>query len=355
MKHSLCSVRAWILGASRRIRPSLPDWHQTSPEFFLLTMPLWGFVIAGGLISSATGGDDFPPADLFAQLDQNRDGKLTADEIPAGQYRFFERILRLGDQNQDGNISLEELKIALKEPLKGESKPEDQEEATKNSSVPESERRPRLDQILERFDRNNDGFVSRDEIPQEIRNRFDPLFEKTSSEKISLEKLRQFTAPSKMPPTGDDPENPPIKGDWMGRDRGLAQPDAGRFRSLALIRLLDRDQNGTLSQKELEKAGEVFQQLDTNGDGELTSRELIGLGTLFLPRDGAAPREMSFPDELFRRLDANEDGFVSKEEAPARLRDSFSEFDTDNDGKISPAEMRTGLPRLRRQGTGNRQ
>jgi len=42
----------------------------------------------------------------------------------------------------------------------------------------------------------------------------------------------------------------------------------------------------------------------------------------------------------YHRLDANRDGFVSREEAAAARGLSFSELDKDNDGKLSAAELR---------------
>ena len=45
---------------------------------------------------------------------------------------------------------------------------------------------------------------------------------------------------------------------------------------------------------------------------------------------------------LFERLDKNKDGFVTRDEArdATELQGRFAELDTDNDGKISRAEMR---------------
>lgn len=43
-------------------------------------------------------------------------------------------------------------------------------------------------------------------------------------------------------------------------------------------------------------------------------------------------------NDQFRRLDANQDGVITREELPERIRGNFSRVDTDGDGKISLAE-----------------
>jgi len=40
---------------------------------------------------------------LFAELDANKDGQLTAEEIPADKKRLFERLLRRCDKTATGN------------------------------------------------------------------------------------------------------------------------------------------------------------------------------------------------------------------------------------------------------------
>jgi len=57
----------------------------------------------------------------------------------------------------------------------------------------------------------------------------------------------------------------------------------------------------------------------------------------------AAPAGRTNPSAaLFERLDRNQDGFVTRSEASdaTELQGRFAELDTDNDGKISRAEMR---------------
>ena len=54
-----------------------------------------------------------------------------------------------------------------------------------------------------------------------------------------------------------------------------------------------------------------------------------------------AAAESTTSAKLFQRLDRNNDGFVSRDEAKdaSELQGRFVELDKDNDGKISRAEM----------------
>jgi len=284
-----------------------------------------GILILGGhptvSAQEAVSAQEIAPAELFSLLDQNRDGKLVTDEIPEGQYRFFERILRLGDKDQDGSISPEEFAAAL----------------------------------------NGDG-MGQDRTSERMQN------------------------------TKDRPQL-------------LRRP-------FAVIRLLDQDENGTLNVAEWARAVQVFKQLDTDANGELSQWELIGIpdpapgserpgserpgserpgserpgserpgserpggerpgserpggerrgvpsgqspGDGRLPREGEAQEGSSagmtsVPGELFHRMDGNEDGWITPAEAPQRLRDSFAQIDTDKDGRLSFEEFRVGLLMLRQQ------
>src|SRR5689334_2532046 len=54
------------------------------------------------------------PAEIFAELDKNGDGKVTRDEVPADHLRSFERALRLAGRQTEGDLTKAQFVEALK-------------------------------------------------------------------------------------------------------------------------------------------------------------------------------------------------------------------------------------------------
>lgn len=57
---------------------------------------------------------------------------------------------------------------------------------------------------------------------------------------------------------------------------------------------------------------------------------------------------MPDPDRIMTRLDTNEDGTISKEEAVGPMERRFDQLDADSDGKVTAEELKSGFENMRR-------
>ncbi|MCI0742277.1 MAG: EF-hand domain-containing protein [Gemmataceae bacterium] len=103
-------------------------------------------------------------------------------------------------------------------------------------------------QLLERMDKNKDGFLDQSEVPERIKERFKEL-DSNNDGKLSRQELEKAA-----PRLGQEPA-PEVA------------PDA-------LFRLLDANKDGKLSKEELQNAPKLLEKLDRNKDGMLDGDEL---------------------------------------------------------------------------------
>ncbi|MCU0705831.1 MAG: hypothetical protein MUF18_17830, partial [Fimbriiglobus sp.] len=90
----------------------------------------------------------------------------------------------------------------------------------------------------------------------------------------------------------------------------------------------------------------ICYRLDLKKDTVVTRDLFAAYADRFLGPDSPPWRVLDFAEEsrgVFKHLDANRDGKLTREECSPGLQERFSEADTDKDGIISPGEYRDYL------------
>ncbi len=249
----------------------------------------WAMFIGAALTLSqpAWAEDEKPqagpnPEQIFKDLDKNSDGQLTLDEVGDDRRRFFERLVRVGDQNEDGKLSTEEFIKASK----SDDRPVDAPRGGR-----EGGERERMD-FEERFkmlDTNGDGKLSRSEIPDRAKPFLTPLFDRLDKDEITKEEFLR------------------ARGQFGGAGRGAG------------------GENGIPGGGNPE---EFFKRLDTNNDGKITLDEVPDRGRPMVER-------------LLRVSGKGQDGSISKEEFQAAVARLQGPGRGDNANRGRPDRERT--------------
>lgn len=185
--------------------------------------------------------------DAFEKLDANADGVLERSEIPDEGLPAFERLLKRGDGNADGKLDAAELRALG-------------EKARKLAGPAGGGR-------LAAMDANKDGRISRDEFRGPAQ-----LFDRLDADKdgmLSANEMRPRAATGTRPGAATSPR------------RGA----------------IDRDGDGKVTREEFRGPAQLFDRLDTNGDGVLDPSDRRGGATR--PKPGrptgkpARPRRLS--------------------------------------------------------------
>ncbi len=177
-----------------------------------------------------------------------------------------------------------------------------QKQSSRNSSAT-----TRGERLIDEFDQNNDGVLSRSELPRRLRAQFSQL-DRDGDGHLTASELQ----------------------------RRQAAGQRGRHVPAEFIYIWVADEgNGQLSLDELQRAYGTLREIDENNDGQLSRSEL---------RDRREQLQARWSRNLVNRLDENDDGKISQDEArQTLLGQRFDEIDRDGDGFVSRQELQQCL------------
>jgi len=158
-----------------------------------------------------------------------------------------------------------------------------------------------LDAFLKANDRNKDGYLSRDELPERFRHNFNNL-DTDKDGKLSRQELA----------------------------RGAVYLQSGPRPSDVVFLLVEMSDCDECCAEELQIIYDFLRKLDNNKDGKIHADELKASREELISKRIAA---------IFRNLDANKDGKISREEAKGQIKRHFDELDANQDGFIDRGEL----------------
>lgn len=174
-----------------------------------------------------------------------------------------------------------------------------------------------MQQFIRQHDENDDGSLSRNELPSHLRQGFDRL-DRDGNDRLSQRELRQHV------------------------EKSMAQQSPVQ---ITYVWVLDADQ-GRVRLNDLQQAYDVLTQIDQDGDGDITREEL---------RQRQQQVASRWIDGLFQQNDENNDDQLSRDEVSgSRLSRRFERLDRNGDDQLTRSELRQ-IVRQNEQGSQQRQ
>ncbi len=265
----------------------------------LFVLPLW-----------AEETPDLKKARAYVtKKDRDGDGRLTAEEAGIPEARFKQI-----DGDGDGFVEAEEIVARMKKRKggAGAQRPPGRRDGAQD-------RARNLKRLFGRLDKNGDGKIAGDELPQGGR------LDLSEADKNGDGAIDLFELTAHVEAMRDGRDGKPGAHDARGGGNDRAKRFAER------LKRFDTNGDGIIERSEWKGDEQIFARLDRDGDGKIKLTDLKGRGGS--GRDQAA----RFAKRL-KRMDKNGDGVLDREEwkGPARI---FERLDADRDGKITADEM----------------
>ncbi len=232
-----------------------------------------GFILFAS--NSALYADE--QSDLFAKLDKNSDGVLEAGELGADQKSIFARLLREADSDEDGKINLQEFKLATtpapKQPF------ESVMGKKQNRRGPAGRGNFDPDRLFGFLDTNNDGKLTRSELPDRAKERAGKIFDKLGKDEISKEEF--FAAARKFRPQAAPGKKP---GKRPGQKPGPKPGQAGDKQVTEFFKRFDKNSDGKVTMSEVPeklrpRIMKIFQQSGKSPQEGITQVDLKKYGS----------------------------------------------------------------------------
>ena len=189
-----------------------------------------------------------------------------------------------------------------------------------------------LEQLLAALDKNGDGRIALDEVPEMRQPFFQRLLgqlDGNGDNILDKEELANYQGASnggqKSPPS-DAPAA-----------AGGASPAAE-----AILVAIDKDGDGKLSKDEIAGATAALAALDQDKDGELAADELAAAPKKAAGAGGGSKQVQNY----IAMKDKNQDGKLDADELPASIAEAINQYDNDGDERLDPNELNNALQAL---------
>lgn len=190
-----------------------------------------------------------------------------------------------------------------------------------SSNVIAQGERPNPAELIKKLDKNQDGMLSKDELPAGAWERLSRL-DKNKDGKITKEEVSA------------------VRSGTMGEKGGNAGKASTAEQRGQFFQRMDKNSDGKLAKSEVpEQFWEKLSKADQNGDDFVSKRELEAASQMMQSRQRNGRGGPTGAAGVISSFDENEDGKLAQSEVSAGMWAKISKLDTDKDGGVSRAEL----------------